>query len=454
MDALRQYTDLYTGHSAALRTGGAAIDTLREPALQAVKAFTREATPKAVYAEASLQTLFEPDYGINIRRVNYEPNLSASFHCGVPNISTLLGVTVNDVFRPTERLLSQLPAGVAVMSLAEAARHDDNAVTGYLNKLAADSDPATALNTMLLQDGTLIHVAKGVRLDKPVQLVDIFNAPTAIMASRRLLVVAEEGAALRLLLCDHTQRNDIDYLANEVIEIYCRRGSHIELYGIDEGSTRTHRICNIFARLDEDSHLTMCGAQISGGVGTTEMHIDLTGAHARADITGLTIADGNEVKTTNVHLRHLASDCTSRQIFKYALFGNSRGAFGGRILVADGAVRTDAAQTNRNLIATDGARMASAPQLEINCDDVKCSHGAATGQLDAEALFYMQSRGIPLQQARLMLTQAFMSDVVDAISYDLVRDRLRHLVELRLCGESATCASCNAADRSGNNDTL
>ena len=145
----------------------------------------------------------------------------------------------------------------------------------------------------------------------------------------------------------------------------------------------------------------------------------------------------------NVELTHSVPDCTSTQNFKFSLSGKSKGAFGGKIVVKEGAVRTNAAQTNRNLIASDDARMTTAPQLEIYCDDVKCSHGATTGQLDPLALFYMRSRGIPEAEARLMLTQAFMADVIEGVRLPALKDRLRQLVEMRFSGTQGSCSACH-----------
>lgn len=442
MKSLAQYIDLYRDHATAFRTGGAPLDEARADALKAVEKAASEPAARAPYAECSADAMLAPDYGVNLQRFNFDPNLAATFHCGVPNISTLLGVTVNDVFRPSENLLRQLPEGATVCSLAEAARNNPDLVARYYNGLAAKSSAEVALNTLMAQDGVFVHIADGVQLEKPIQLVDIFNAPTPLIASRRILVVMGKNAGARILMCNHTQKRDVDYLANRVCEVYCGAGSHLEIYGIEESSARTGRIVNFFARQERDSHLTVCEGNLSGGTGVVNYRIDLAGAHAETKLGGLVIADGKQVESTNVHLSHNAPECTSRQLFKYALFGDARGAFGGKIVVAEGAVQTDAAQTNRNLLASEAARMASAPQLEIYCDDVKCSHGATTGQLDATALFYMRTRGIPMEEARLMLTQAFMSDVIDSIGYDLIRDRLRQLVEKRLGGENATCATC------------
>lgn len=442
MDSIKQYTDLYRQNPEAFAAGADALDALKADALEALDGFAAAKAPKAPYKECSDEALLAPDYGLNLTRLTFAVDLAAAFRCDVPNISTLLGVTVNDIFRPTETLLRQLPEGVAVCSLAEAARTRPALVEPFLNKLAGNSSPAAALNTLLLQDGVLVHISAGVHLDRPVQLVNIFNSDVPLLAARRLLVVADEGASARILVCDHTQNHATDYLSDEVIEIFQAPDSKLELYFIEESGERTNRIGNVFARQESGSSLTVSSTVLGGGVDTTHWHVDVTGDGAETHIGGLVVADGRQIVDNTVHLRHSSRNSSSRQLFKYALFGEARGAFGGKIIVDEGATGTDAAQTNRNLLASDDSRMSTAPQLEIYCDDVKCSHGATTGQLDANALFYMRSRGIPLQEARLMLTQAFMTDVIDGISYELIRDRLRHLVEKRLSGERASCASC------------
>ncbi len=419
MKSLSQYIDLYAECSRQLDLVPKPIAALRQKALDALRVFSEQTMRRAPYTEAAIDRLLEPDYGLNIQRMGFAVDLSATFRCEVPNISTLLGVTLNDTFRPTESLMRNIPEGLTVCSLTKAAAGMPSVVERYLNPLAADSTPQAALNTLLFQDGVFVYAAKGVSVERPVQLVNIFNAPVPLMAPRRLLVVAEQGASLRLLLCDHSQRNDIDYLSNEVIEVFVHRDASVEIYTIEENGASTRHITSFHCRQEEGARLTLNTNTLSTATSTATYTIDLAGAGADTRLG-------------------------STQNFKFALSGKSKGAFGGKIVVKEGAVRTNAAQTNRNLIASDDARMTTAPQLEIYCDDVKCSHGATTGQLDPLALFYMRSRGIPEAEARLMLTQAFMADVVDSISYDLIRDRLRQLVERRLSGEKASCAACAA----------
>lgn len=425
-----------------------ALNYLRQEAVDAIKAFGR--LPKKGdegYNDADPHSMLAPDYGLNISRVNIPADVAASFRCDIPNVSTLTAVVVGDAFHPAATLQKNLPDGVEVMSLARAADLYPDITAKYLNSLARNSTPMAALNTALLQDGVFIRVRRGVELEKAVQIVNIFSAPASYMAVRRILVIAEEASSLRLLLCDHTQRRDHDYAASQVIEIHAAEGARVELYDVEESSPRTRRINEIFADQKKDSSFSMTSSSLAGGDSLNRIRINLAGEGASAELAAMVIASGERRVDNNVVLSHAAKHCTSRQLFKYALFDNARGAFGGKVVVNEGAVRTDAAQTNRNLLIGDNATMHSDPQLEIYCDDVKASHGATTGQLDAQALFYMRSRGIPEDEARRMLVQAFMMDVVDSIRLDALRDRMRLLVEKRLGGSdpAASCADCSAA---------
>lgn len=447
MHSLRQYIELYRDNRDTIEAATAVIINRRRPAaLRALEAFAEHPAPRTPYRETSADLLFAPDYGLNIGRLQFAVDLAASFRCDVPNISTLLAVVVNDTYRPGALLEKNLPAGVSVMSLARAAAEHPEWVEPYLDSLSACATPTAALNSLLLQDGVMVHISRGVRLDKPIQIVNIFNSPTAMLAVRRLLVVADEGASARLLLCDHSQGSGVPYLSCAVTEIFAGAGAEVEVYGIEEANADTVRVSETHARVADGARLLLNGSFLSGGISVNDYDVRLDGDNARADLSGLVIGGGSQCAANRVVLRHHGGRCVSRQLFKYALFDDARGEFGGKIVVDEGATGTDAEQNNRNLLVSDGARMDSAPQLEIYCDDVRCGHGSATGELDANALFYMRQRGIPLDEARMMLTQAFMSDVVDAVGYEPVRDRLRHLVEKRLGGEAASCANCSAED--------
>lgn len=250
---------------------------------------------------------------------------------------------------------------------------------------------------------------------------------------------------MRVLLCDHTQSPNIAHLASQRVQITVGENAKVEVYDIEESSAATNRVCSTHASVGKNGILVINGTFLSGGRTHNEFDINLSGEYADASLSGLSICNAEQVVDNQVTLRHSAQHGTSRQLFKNALFDTSRGGFGGKIIVENGARFTDAAQTNRNLLVSTDARMQTAPQLEIYCDEVKCSHGATTGELDERALFYMQTRGIPREEARKMLTQAFMADVIDNISFEVLRQRIHILVEKRLSGAEGSCDTCATA---------
>ena len=265
------------------------------------------------------------------------------------------------------------------------------------------------------------------------------------MAVRRVLVVIEDDASARILFCDHSQSGDFKYLSSLVTEVFLHRGASLDYCDIEESTEQTSRMSQLFISQDEGSRLTVNGTSLTVGTTRNEYKVDINGSHCDTEIAVMAIADRKQTIDNSARINHFAPRSRSNQLFKYLLDEQSQGAFEGLIYVAPDAVHTEAYQTDRNLLASADARMHTAPQLEIYCDDVKCSHGAATGQLDQNALFYMQTRGVPKSEARMMLMQAFMSDVIDRVAIEGLRDRLRHLVERRLSGEHAACGDCAAS---------
>ena len=446
MSSLNQYIELFEQNRELIDSHAPeALNRLRPAALVALKRMGRLPDKRDEgYQRLSLEEMFAPDFGVNITRVPFAVDVARTFRCDVPNVSTLLGVVVNDAFRPTATLTKNCPEGVTVMSLAEAARVRPELVGAYLGRLSDNRDAATALNTLLMQDGVLVHVAKDVRLDKAIQIVNIFNADADMMGVRRVLVVLEGGASCRLLVCDHCQSDSHSYLSSDVTEVFLGEGARLDYCTIEESSDRCGRVAQLYVEQLRSSSLTVNSTSLTVGRTRNEFRINLCGEHCETDLAGMAIADGSQVVDNASFIRHDAPRCHSNQLFKYLLDDKAQGAFEGLIYVAPDAVATEAYQSDRNILASADARMHTAPQLEIYCDDVKCSHGAATGQLDQQALFYMQTRGVPLAEARMMLMQAFMTDVIDRVTIDGLRDRLRHLVERRLSGEHAACGDCAA----------
>lgn len=453
MSALSQYIELFDSHRATIEAKSAEVMNLcRQDARNRLEGKRLPQKGTEGYEKTSIEDMFAPDFGVNINRVNIPVDVSLSFKCDVPNMSTIMAFVVNDSFVPSSTLHNKMPQGVIIDSLAKVATENPQLVSRYYNQLADNDNEAVALNTMLAQDGVMIYVPRGVVMERPIQLVNIFNSAAPLMGVRRLVIVVEEGAKAQLLICDHTQNSEYRYLSSQVIEAFVGQNASLDIYDIEESSDTTSRYSQLYARQERDSQLIVNGVTLTGGVTRNDYHIELVGDNCTSTLGGMAIGSGHQHIDNNSDVRHLSAHCNSNQLFKYVLDEESTGAFEGAIYVAPGAQFTEAYQSNRNLLASKSARMHTKPQLEIYNDDVKCSHGATTGQLDADALFYMRSRGIPEQEARTMLMQAFMVDVIDMVKMEGLRDRLRHLVEKRFYGQQASCADCGVTCRDPKKD--
>ena len=399
------------------------------------------------YKYTDVNKLFEPDYGLNLNRLDIPVNPYDVFKCDVPNLSTELYFVVNDTFCSKALPKSHLPEGVRLGSLRELAAQCPELVEKHYGKLADTAQGGVvALNTMLAQDGLLLYVPKGVVVEKPIQIVNILRADVDFMVNRRVLVILEEGAQARMLLCDHAA-DKVQFLSTQVMEVFVGSGASLELYELEETTPDTRRFSHLYVQQEADSNVTLAGAGLLGGTTRNTTHVTLAGSGASIDLSGMVIADKRQHVDNHTVIDHRAAHCTSRELFKYVLDDQATGAFAGKVLVREGAQQTASEQTNRNLCLTREARMYTQPQLEIYADDVKCSHGATVGQLDENALFYMRQRGISEREARLLLMFAFLGEVADHIRLDALRDRLHMLLEKRLRGEMGKCSGCTICSK-------
>ncbi len=438
----QQYIDLFTQAEAMICRHSA--DVLNAPRAAAFAHFQQLGFPSSKnedYKYSDMGRLFAPDYGLNLNRLSIPVNPNEVFKCDVPNMSTSLFFVLNDSFY-RENATSRLPEGVLLGSLKAMGETHPDLVRSFYGKLADTSaDGVTAFNTMFAQDGLLIYVPRGVVVEKPIQLVNMLRADVNFMVNRRVLIILEDGAQLRLLACDHAM-DDVNFLATQVMEVFVGNGAMLDLYELEENSLNTIRISNLYVKQGANSNVLLNGMTLTNGTTRNGVHVMLAGEGAELDLCGMVIADKNQHVDNHTVIDHAVPHCNSRELFKYVLDDEATGAFSGLVLVRPDAQHTNSQQTNRNLCATRQARMYTQPQLEIYADDVKCSHGATVGQLDERALFYMRQRGIPEKEARLLLMFAFVNEVIDMIRLDALRDRLHLLVEKRFRGELNKCKGC------------
>ena len=398
------------------------------------------------YKYTDVQKLFAPDYGLNLNRYNIPVDPFKAFRCDVPNLSTSLYFVVNDAFYSNALPMAHLPEGVVIGSLRD---HADKAAQYYARLAKSAEDSVTALNTMLAQDGMFVYVPRGVKVDRAIQVINILKAPSlsgrpgggSLMVNRRVLIVLEEGAELKMLFCDHAA-DDQNFLATQVIEAQVGENASLDLYCLEETHNKNVRFSNVY--IDQQANSRVNHNVITLHNGTTRNRLDLTlaGEGAECGCYGCVIADKQQHVDNNTLIVHHASHCTSNQLYKYVLDGKATGAFAGRVLVEHGSQKTTSQMTNQNLTATREARMFTQPMLEIYADDVKCAHGSTVGQLNDAALFYMQQRGISLREAKVLLQNAFINEVIDQMQLPPLRDRLHYLVEKRFRGELNKCEGC------------
>ena len=444
MQAEKAYIDLYKQHANTLgKSCSDLLNSKREAAFEIFQTVGFPENSQEDYRQCDLQEALSVDYGININRVKMPINPHDVFSCDVPNLSTKLFFVVNDQFFKSDKAIG-LPEGVLCGSLNDFSRTHAEIIEPYYAELSGkSSDGMAPFNTTFAQDGFVLYVPDDVVMEKPIQLIQVLHGAVDMMVHRRLLIIVGENAKAQLLVCDHSLSPN-RFFSNQVTEIFVGKNASLDYYELEMDHENTVRVANTFVSQDASSHLLMHGITLQNGLTRNNVTVSLNGQGADAHISGMALGNQNQLIDNHLFVDHAVPNCTSKQLFKYVLDDSARGVFGGRVLVRKDAQKTSAFQSNKNLCSSREARMFTKPQLEIYADDVKCSHGSATGQIDEKALFYMRSRGLSEPEARLLLKFAFTSDVLDQISLEPLKDRMRMLVEKRFRGELAKCAGCSA----------
>lgn len=392
------------------------------------------------YKYTNLHPHFSPDFHfIHQKKLGIE-NKEAIFRCNVPQLDTYLTTVTNGWYNKNKDL--QLPDGVILESLDKVSNEQPELIEKYYARIAkTDADPMVALNTAFAKDGYFLYVPKNIVIEQPIQLINFLEADKDSFVTQRNLVVIEPGAQVNLVLCDHTM-NLNKYLSNSVTEIFAGENSNIDYYTVQNQHNNSGCINSVFIKQERDSVVTTHTSTLHGGLIRNNLKFELNGENAQANMYGMSFLDHKQHVDNFTQVIHAKPHCESNQVYKNVLDEEATGAFSGQIHVVRDAQKTNAFQQNNNLLLTDEATMQTKPQLIIDADDVKCSHGATVGQIDQEALFYLRARGIDEDKARLMMMNAFAHEVVQKIKVEALRDRIDDLIEKRLKGEVAKCHEC------------
>jgi Fe-S cluster assembly protein SufD len=341
--------------------------------------------------------------------------------------------------------------GVTAASLSETLNTNPASVEPHLGRyLNTERDSFAALNTAFLADGAYIHVKKGVVVGQPIHLLFVSTASDApTMTHPRNLIVAEEQSQLAVVE-DYVSLGSAVSFCNTATELIAAESAVVSHYMLEREDTQAFNISTLRIQQGRSANVATHSVLLGGGLVRNNVHPVLAGEGAECLINGLFIGSGRQHLDNYMLVEHASPHCESRQFYNGILDGQSHGVFHGRIIVHKDAQKTDAKQTNRNLLLSDDAQIDTKPQLEIYADDVKCTHGATIGQIDETALFYLRSRGIDEHSARKLLLLAFANECLDRMKEDGVRSHLQKLINRHLFGmQMANAVSIAPTEPSG-----
>jgi Fe-S cluster assembly protein SufD len=342
-------------------------------------------------------------------------------------------VFVNGHFAPELSWLAELPDGATVTNLASVLAEEAERLEPLLSPpFGAHHHAFTALNAALAEDGAFVHLRAGTTVDEPIQLVffsDTGGSP--LVSSPRSLVLAGPGSRVAIVETYVGVPGDV-YCTNAVTDVVLEEGAAVEHYKVQDEPDTAFHFALVDVRQGRDSRFSSHSVALGSRVARHQVRVRLEAEGAEVSLDGLYMPRGDQHHDNPILIEHAAPRCTSRQLYKGVLDGHGQGVFNGRVVVHAGAARTDAAQTNKNLLLSDHAEVDTRPRLEILADDVKCTHGAAVGRLDEDAVFYLRSRGVPHLAARGLLIYAFANEIVERIRLEPLRSRVAKLVTNRL----------------------
>ncbi|MCM3872163.1 MAG: Fe-S cluster assembly protein SufD [Pyrinomonadaceae bacterium] len=354
---------------------------------------------------------------------------------GYPEAQTSQLVFVNGALRSNLSSLAGVPAGVVAIDLVEAiadAKYGELIREQLARSADYNANAFTALNTACVSSGAFILIRKGTELESPLHLnfVSDPSAPNSV-SFPRVLIISEENSRATVIE-SYAGTNDAAYFTNAVVEIVLKDGARLEHYKVQRESVEAYHVATTSADLGPNSSYDSTTINFGARLSRHDIHVKMAHEGAECWVDGLYVVSSDQHTDTHSVIDHQQPHCTSHQLYKGILDGKSRAVFNGKIFVRHGAQKTDAMQTNKNLLLSDEARVDTKPQLEILADDVKCAHGAAVGQLEEDELFYLETRGIHPELAKNLLTYGFAEEVIGKIKVDSIREQLDEAVLNRI----------------------
>ena len=391
--------------------------------------------PFAKYVEQLKQ------YAIQSQPDPYRP-VAEYFKCQVSNMGSVMLPILNGWFVADDQPLTTYPNGIIAGSIRAALDQQPNLVKPLLNQLkVSESDELTNTNSATFTDGVFIYVPDNVKADVPFQIVSLINSRDDLLIQNRNVIYVGKNAELSVIQCDDSTKYGKTFI-NVVTEIQLDENSSLHYYKTENKESESLLFNRIFVNQKGYSHFYSNAITFNAGFVCNDIHVNLNEPFAETALYGLYLMDKTQRCENHIKVTHNATDCKSFQLYKGIMDDEADATFHGHVLVQPDAQRTNAFQTNRNLLLNDKAKINTKPFLEIYADDVQCSHGATVGQLDDEALYYLRTRGIGEKSARKLLMFAFANEICHHVDIQALKDKLSDMVQRRLNGELTICDQC------------
>ncbi|AIN74942.1 Fe-S cluster assembly protein SufD [Flavobacterium psychrophilum] len=401
---------------------------------QAIKNFESKGFPtkkEEAWKYTSLNTILKNDFSVFPKKENTIEFKEVKKYF-IHEIDTFKVVFIDGIFSSFLSSTSHDGLDVCLMSSALNKPKYKIQIDEYFNKIASKEESLTSLNTAFASEGAYINIPKSKVVEKPIEIIYFSTgAEAALMVQPRNLVIVGENAHVQIME-RHQSLNDNPVLTNSVTEIFAQKRAVVDYYKVQNDVQTANLIDNTYIAQKQESHVSVHTFSFGGNITRNNLNFYHQGERIYSTLKGVTIIGNKQHVDHYTLVQHATPNCESHQNYKTILDGASTGVFNGKIFVEKEAQKTDAFQKNNNILLSEKATINAKPQLEIFADDVKCSHGCTIGQLDENAMFYMQQRGIPKKEAKALLMYAFTSEVTGSIKIPELRSKIARIIADKL----------------------
>jgi len=418
-------------HGQALNGTNASIAQQREDAIERFAQLGIPTSDLEAWKYTNISKIIDRPYTLSFgtEPPSVDPDSIAPFL--IDDLEAHRVVLVNGRVDPSLSDVGSFPDGVVVSSLAQAAQDHPDVVEQHYGQYADAQDEAlTALNTAFVQDGAFVYVPSGTLLEKPIFFLHVTTGDEPLFLQPRHLFVVEEGAVARVLEAQHSL-TDAQTFTNTVTETFVGERANLDHYLFQDEGESASQVHTRAGYQQDNSVFSSTTVTYTGEVIRNNATVEVDGSFCESNLFGVCIGKGEMHVDNSTRMDHVQPDCESNELYKHVLNDASTAVFNGKVFVDRGSQRIDAYQQNDTMVLTKDADIFTKPELEIYADDVVCSHGATTGQMDDEGIFYLRSRGLSERRARILMLQAFVEEVISEISIDPLRDYVTEHIRRR-----------------------